>query len=92
MTGPDDWVILVCPPGAETASISHGDREFLPYREDHTDPHSRQHDTKSRRAFSARLVRGDDRRFQIPTMFGICRRRWRTLCRSLFRWQNEKDR
>jgi len=24
MTGPDDWVILVCPPGAETASISHG--------------------------------------------------------------------
>ena len=24
MTGPDDWVILVCPPGAETASIGHG--------------------------------------------------------------------
>ena len=41
MTGPDDWVIMVCPPGAETAPISHGDREFLPYREDHTDPYSR---------------------------------------------------
>ena len=41
MTGPEDWVILVCPPGAETAPISHGDREFLPYREVHTDPHSR---------------------------------------------------
>ena len=26
---PDDWVILVCPPGAETASISHGDRAEL---------------------------------------------------------------
>ena len=38
------------------------------------------------------LERGDDRRFQIPTMFGICRPRWRALCRSLFRWQNEKDR
>ena len=24
MPGPDDWVILVYPPGAETASISHG--------------------------------------------------------------------
>jgi DNA-binding XRE family transcriptional regulator len=29
MTGPDDWVILVCPPGAETAPISHGDRAEL---------------------------------------------------------------
>jgi len=26
------------------------------------------------------------------SLFGICRPRWRTLCRSFFRWQNEKDR
>jgi hypothetical protein len=37
----DGMVILICPPGAQDGKISHGDREFLPYREDHTDPHSR---------------------------------------------------
>jgi hypothetical protein len=30
----DDWVTLVCPPGAELAPISHGDRCYEPYRED----------------------------------------------------------
>jgi hypothetical protein len=37
----DGWVILICPPGAETGKISYGDREFIPYREDVENPRSR---------------------------------------------------
>jgi hypothetical protein len=35
------WVVLVCPPGAQDAPISHGDVAYAPYREDIEDPHSR---------------------------------------------------
>jgi len=41
MADPNDWVILVCPAGAQDGKISHGDRCFEPYREDIEDPHSR---------------------------------------------------
>lgn len=34
-------VTLIVPPGAEAFPISHGDRNFAPYRADHTDPASR---------------------------------------------------
>jgi hypothetical protein len=37
----EDFVTLACPPGAEGGKISHGEAEYVPYREDHTDPHSR---------------------------------------------------
>jgi len=35
MTQPDreQVITLICPPGAESAPISHGDRAFEPYRE-----------------------------------------------------------
>jgi hypothetical protein len=36
-----DTVILVCPPGAQDGAISEGTTQYFPYREDHTDPHSR---------------------------------------------------
>jgi hypothetical protein len=35
------WVILICPAGAQDGKISHGDREFVPYREDIHNPRSR---------------------------------------------------
>ena len=38
---PDDWMILVCPAGAETAPISHGTTAYEAYREDIHSPHSR---------------------------------------------------
>ena len=41
MADPNDWVILVCPAGAQDGKISHGARCFEPYREDIEDPHSR---------------------------------------------------
>jgi hypothetical protein len=41
MADPADEVTLVCPLGAQDGKISHGDRCFEPYREDHRDPHSR---------------------------------------------------
>jgi hypothetical protein len=34
-------VILICPAGAESGKISHGHREFIPYREDVENPRSR---------------------------------------------------
>ena len=34
-------VTLIVPPGAESAPISHGTVAYVPYREDHTDSHSR---------------------------------------------------
>jgi hypothetical protein len=37
----DDMVILVCPRGAENGAISHGEREFKPWREDVENPNSR---------------------------------------------------
>jgi hypothetical protein len=37
----DDMVVLICPPGAESGKISHGDREFVPYRENIHNPRSR---------------------------------------------------
>jgi hypothetical protein len=37
----DGMVILICPAGAQDGKISHGDREFLPYREDIHNPRSR---------------------------------------------------
>jgi hypothetical protein len=33
-------MILVCPPGAEAAPISHGTTAYVPYRADHTNPSS----------------------------------------------------
>ena len=33
-------MILVCPPGAENAPISHGTAKYDPYRADHTNPNS----------------------------------------------------
>jgi hypothetical protein len=41
MAGADGWIVLICPPGAESGKISHGDREFVPYREDVENPRSR---------------------------------------------------
>jgi hypothetical protein len=41
MASEDDWVTLVCPPGAQDAPISEGTRSYAPYREDHLDEHSR---------------------------------------------------
>jgi hypothetical protein len=40
MAAAADFLTLVCPPGAESGSIAHGDREFRPYRADHRDPSS----------------------------------------------------
>lgn len=37
----DDWMVLVCPPGAEAGKISHGDVAYEPYREDIEDPRAR---------------------------------------------------
>jgi hypothetical protein len=37
----DGWVVLICPAGAQDGKISHGDREFAPYREDVENPRSR---------------------------------------------------
>jgi hypothetical protein len=36
----DQVITLVCPPGAQDGKISHGDKEFPPYRKDHRDPNS----------------------------------------------------
>jgi hypothetical protein len=35
---PSHYVILVVPPGAESAPISHGDQSYHAWREDHRDP------------------------------------------------------
>ena len=35
---PSHYVILVVPPGGESAPISHGDQSFHCWREDHRDP------------------------------------------------------
>jgi hypothetical protein len=37
----DDMIVLICPRGAENGAISHGDREFTPWRENIHDPHSK---------------------------------------------------
>jgi hypothetical protein len=37
MAAADGFITLIAPPGAETGAISHGDREFRPYRADHRD-------------------------------------------------------
>jgi hypothetical protein len=34
-------ITLIVPAGAELAPISHGDRNWVPYREDVENPHSR---------------------------------------------------
>ncbi len=41
MTDLADWVTLILPSGAQDGKISHGDKEFVPYREDHRDPSSK---------------------------------------------------
>jgi hypothetical protein len=38
---PSDLVVLICPAGAESAPISHGDRNWPAYPETPGDPHSR---------------------------------------------------
>jgi hypothetical protein len=38
---PADYVILICPPGAESAPISHGAQSYHCWREDHRDAASR---------------------------------------------------
>jgi hypothetical protein len=37
----EDLITLILPPGAEAGKVSHGDREWIPYRLDHTDPGSK---------------------------------------------------
>jgi hypothetical protein len=37
----DDMVVLVCPAGAADGKISHNDQEFVPWRENIHDPHSK---------------------------------------------------
>jgi hypothetical protein len=41
VTADPGFITLICPPGAQDGKISHGEVEYLPYRENHSDPHSR---------------------------------------------------